>query len=170
MQRIDLNAFEAFMQELAECYDRKPYGAAAIKHWFEALASFPWEKVRYRLTIWRDSKQKPPMIGDVVPLLRAAVSEEIERRAVEDAAIKRFPTPVTPAGNEALETIRQMLVNPRKPSRWWAYELRDKARAGGVLSVAQMELARRACGADWNTDTPFAKRGLPERVPGEDDE
>jgi len=171
MQRYDLTAFETFMQELAECYDRKPYGGAAIKHWFEALTEFSWDKVRPRLVLWRDTKTKPPMIGDIIPLLRDAVSDDVERRAVADkAAFSRAPTPVTRIGTAAMGTIREMLRNPLKPGKWWAYELRDKHRSGGSLKYVQLEMAKRACGPDWDTDTPYAGAGQVERVPGEDDE
>lgn len=171
MQRYDLAAFEGFMQELAECYDRKPYGAAAIKHWFEALADFSWDKVRPRMVLWRDTKLKPPMIGDIVPLLRDTVSDEIERRAIADkASFARAPTPVTRIGSAAMGKIRQMLANPRKPGKWWAYELRDQQRAGRVLGYAQEQLAMRACGEDWNTDNPYMGQGRVDRIPGSDDE
>ena len=171
MQRIDLGPFEAFMQELAEVYDRKPYGAAAIKHWFEALSDFHWERVRHRLTLWRDSKSKPPMVSELLALLRESLSDDLERKAREDKeAFKREPTPVTPHGEACMAKIRFMLAHPRRPGRWWAYELRDMEHAGRVLNYTQRQMAMHACGRDWDTDRPFDASTQRERIPGEDDE
>ncbi len=171
MQRIDLSAFEALMQEMAEVYDRKPYTAAAIKHWFEALTEFHFDKVRYRLKLWRDSSAKQPTISDIVKPLRDTVSDEIERRAIEDKkAFSHIPTPVTRIGSAAMGEIRRLLRDKRKPGRWWAYELRDRQRSGTKLNYLQAAMAKRACGDDFETDRAYLGVGQLERQPGEDDE
>ena len=171
MQRVDLSAFEALMQEMAEVYDRKPYTPAAIKHWFEALAEFHFDKVRYKLKLWRDSSAKQPTISDIVKPLRDAVSDEIERRAIEDKkAFARAPTPVTRIGSAAMAEIRGLMRSKRKPGNWWAYELRDAQQAGKGLYYAQEQLARKACGEDWNSSVPYSADAVRERQPGEDDE
>lgn len=176
MQRIDLPAFELFMQELAELYGVKPYTGPALKHWVSALSEFSWEKVKYRLILWRDSKPKTPMISDILPGLRDAVSDEIERQAISDKAqaARRIPTPVTPHGIACMAKIREIMSKPKRPGTWRAYELRDKHRSGEVLGYAQQELAKKACGRDWDTDRPYpgeTRLETPfERVVGEDDE
>jgi hypothetical protein len=175
MNRVDLPAFEQLMQELADCYDRKPYSGAALKHWADALSEYPWEKVRYRLKVWRDSRAKPPMVNELLGQLREAFSDELERKAKEDkAAFSREPTPVTPHGEACMAKVRALLAGgPRKPGAWWAYELRDQERAGRVLNYAQKEMAMKACGDDWYTDNPYRDRAhprQPDRTPGEDDE
>lgn len=177
MQRIDLPAFESFLQELAECYSQRPYSAAAIKHWFEALSEFSWEKVRHRLVLWRDSKNKQPAISDIVSVLRDAASDDLERRAVEDK--KSFSKPLMPAteyGSACMAEIMRTIRVRRHPGRWWAYELRDMQRCGRILYYAQERAAMHACGDDWNNVEPYRGEGktepklLPERIPGEDDE
>jgi len=169
MQRLDLSAFEALMQEMAEVYDRKPFSAVAIKHWFDALSEFHWEKVRHRLMLWRDSSTKLPAIADILKPLRDSLSDDLERRAIEDKrAFSRAPTPVTPAGVAAMAEIRRLLADKRRPGRWWAYELRDAQRAGKPLYYHQEQLARKACGFNWETDCTFDPMREHERVPGED--
>ena len=171
MQRIDLPQFEALMQEVAEVYDHRPYGEGALKHWVQSLSEFPFEKVRHRLLLWRDSKPKLPTISDIVTSLRTALSDDLERRAARDKQVLSvFPTPVTRIGTAAVGAIRQMLNNPRPPGAWWAYELRDRHRAGKPLYWLQMEMAKLACGHDWDTSKPYDGQGKADRVPGEDDE
>lgn len=160
MHRMDLGPFEALMQEMAEVYDRKPYGAAAIKHWFEALSEFHWEKVRYKLMLWRDSKPKAPMISELVSSLRDTASDERERRAAADkAAFARASTPVTEYGRERMEFIRRTFANGRRPTRQWAFDLMKRHDAGEKLYPLQYDMAAKAAGR-------FAKV---DRVPGEDD-
>lgn len=171
MNRVDLPAFETLMQEIAECYDHKPYGTGALKHWVEALSEFPYSKVRHRLILWRDSKPKIPTIADILPGLRNTASEELEKKAEEDKKIfAKAYTPVTPFGEECMAKIRTMLANHRPPGRWWAYELRDRHRKGELLSITQLEMAQHACGLDWDSDRPYRAPNRIERIPGEDDQ
>ena len=170
MNRTDTAAFGELMAEVAACYDRKEYPPAALKTWFRELEEFPFGQVQAYMRTWIRTKQKPPVISDILVPLAERLSSSIEARALADKRSEVLPTQVTAVGREAMAKIRDLLSSPRKPGRWWAYELRDRHRQGERLGQQQIELARRACGSDWDSDRPYQGAGQVDRIPGSDDE
>lgn len=170
MNRPDIPAFERLLAEVAACYNRKEYPEAAVKTWFRELEEFPFGLVSSYMRNWIRTKSKPPTIADIVTPLADRLSSQIEAQTQANNRATALPTPVTPHGIECMAKIREIMANPRAPGRWWAYEIRDKHRRGEHLNFAQMELAKHACGLDWDTDNPYLGPGQRARVPGEDDE
>ena len=167
MKPYDLDAFERFMGELADCYGRQPYTTGALKHWAEALQDFEWRQVKAKLSVWRDSNPRPPQVGDILPSLKQV--RDFERIRGEQKA-PELPTPVNAHGEACLAKLKAILAHPAKPNKAWAYQLRDQHRTGKQLYTLQMEMAKKACGVDWETDRPFRGDPVKVRTPGEDDE
>lgn len=170
MKPTDVKDFESLMAEVADCYDGKPYPVPALKAWFRELSEHPFSLVQTYLRNWIRTSPKKPVIADIVKPLADRLSSQIEARAQANKVAVAMPTPVTPYGEKCLKQIRLMLSNPKPQGRWWAYELRDKARSGEKLGYNQIRLAKVACGDDWDTDRPYLSHGKVDRVPGEDDE
>jgi len=64
----------------------------------------------------------------------------------------------TPHAEACMETIRELLDNPKPPGNWWAKEIFAKVAAGEHVSILAYEMAKTALGAPV------------EREPGSDDE
>ena len=169
MQRVDLPQFEALLAEVAACYDRREYPAEAIKTWFRELEEFPFGQVSAYLRNWIRTKPKPPVISDILVPLCERRSDQIEAKAQADRKVVPL-VPATEFGKQCIAEIMAKLANLRPPGSWWAYELRDRKHAGVSLGFAQEQMAKRACGSDWDTHSPYRGAGQVDRIPGSDDE
>jgi hypothetical protein len=119
MQAIDAPDFEALLQQVAECYDRKPPSEAAAKMWFTTLKDFLYPDVRSTLLHWIKTKSKAPTIAEIITQLRDRQSGGLERRAVEDkrafqSGAARMENPPTEHGKACMALIREKLPRMKK--------------------------------------------------------
>lgn len=168
MKPYDLDAFQQFMGDLADCYGRPAYTTGALKQWADALVEFEWRQVKAKLSVWRDSNPRAPQVADILPALKQI--RDFERLRDKQKKGPSEPAPVTEYGQRSIEAARRKIAHSRRPGNWWAYEVRDKHRSGAKVSLVQLEAAMAACGADWDTDKPYRDERVPDRVPGSDDE
>jgi hypothetical protein len=162
MQRDDGADFEALLQQVFECYDRKAPSTAAATMWFDALKEFLYPDVRSALLYWIKSKPKLPTIAEVLVQLRDRKSVGLEKRADTDK--RTFAAAgaavVTEAGERGVETAKDFLgTGKRRDCKQWARDIIAARDAGLNVSSIQVSLAAEAL-----------SRNAVIREPGEDDE
>ncbi len=159
------------MREVAECYDGRLYPTAALKAWFREFGDFPYAQVQAYIRNWIRTSPKKPMIADILKPLNDRRSDAVEAQELAGKEAEYRLVPATEYGRICYAKIKAILASKSVQSRRWAYELRDRKRAGGRLNYSQELMAKKACGLDWETDNPFPNLiPMIERIPGEDDE
>lgn len=146
MQDIDAHEFGRLLEEVAECYDRKPPSEAAAKMWFRALKEFLYPDVRSTLLHWLKTKSKAPTIADITGQLRDRSSASLEQRAARDK--ERFKGPhlgPTEKGRSISATIKQLLVEDRhRDPKKWARDIVAMHEAGDPVTPLQLSMATNA--------------------------
>ena len=170
MTPIEAGDFEKLMAEVAACYGERDYPQEALKAWFRELSEFPFRQVQAYMRNWIRTKPKRPMIADILVPLADRRSDQIEAKALEEKKAQIRFHPATKYGRQCLAEIMAKLTDRKAPGKWWAYELRDRKRAGAELTYAQEEMAKKACGQDWGTNRIYAGMPISDRIPGSDDE
>lgn len=146
MQSYDLAPFDELLTQVAECFDRKPFGDAARKMWFESLKEFIYQDVRATMLWWIKTKSKAPTIAEITGQLRDRTSASLEQRAARDK--EHFKKPhlgPTDKGRSISATIKQLLTEGRhRDPKKWARDIVAMHEAGDPVTPLQLSMATNA--------------------------
>lgn len=81
MKATELPVLSARLNELAEYYDKRAPGAAALRIWLDVLAECQLHDVQAVLTDWPKTHRVMPLADEVLKACRSKVSDRIEAHA-----------------------------------------------------------------------------------------
>lgn len=155
MKSHELPMLAARLTQLAEYYDKKPPGAAALKVWIEALEAVQIYDVNAVLADWPKTHRSMPLADEVLKLASGRLSDRIEAEAERN----RQTTPaitdlaanlcrnLSPEGKRArgdLQRLLDVLKGKDRNPKAWAERLRQREENGDVLNHAQQSAWRLA--------------------------
>ena len=140
--------------DLAESFDRKPPGDAALRVWWSVLESLSSHAVCSALTQWARTKAKFPAPAEVYAIAADVDAEKREERlAAERATVERELKGMgaTEQGRRALALIRDAIArraaDPVDP-RAWAHRILDRYVDGETVPDLSLRYACEAVGQD----------------------
>lgn len=120
------------LADLAEAFDRKPLGDAALRVWAETLSSMPVRPAVLALQGWGRSKTKFPAPAEVYAAAVDIDAENREKRLAEERESQHVDLRrmgATPEGREALALVRAAIAavsGQRKDPKAWARRILDR--------------------------------------------
>jgi hypothetical protein len=84
MKAQELPVLAQRLGELADYYDRRPPGTAALRVWHDALSECQLDDVLVVLSDWPKTHRQMPLADEVLRLCRSKLSERIEEQAARN--------------------------------------------------------------------------------------
>lgn len=137
--------------------------------WFEVLAEFDLEYVRWAFSQWRRNNNYFPAPADMRKLIEEERSRRLlmkdKRLQAVDAQQWRNNAGQTTLVKESLQKIKEIKTSRRPPGLAWAVRLQRMEQSGVELTAAQSRLWREALGFHRSAPVvePEAKRETEEQ-------
>lgn len=151
MQAQDIENLESLLTELAECYDRRPPTAAALKNWYEILRPFRWLQVETEMKNWLATKTKFPAISEIAQILNERSIDEREDRWNNEKALEKSQSAAfakSEAGKKFLQELKDKVTRDKQAEKDWAIKILDRVANGEAVSYIALKMACEAARVD----------------------